>query len=83
MVESAGATLSAPPQDGADASPKAGTCTIPADLLPDAKPGDMFKVQGVADGQVTLEHQGGGDEADDWGSGLNKAAARPPEEEMA
>ena len=73
----AGDSLASPPPDGAGG---AKTVTIPADLLPDAKPGDAFKVQSVADGNVTLEHQAAPDEGENWGEGLTKAAA--PEGEM-
>ena len=73
----AGDSLASPPPDGAGG---AKTVTIPADLLPDAKPGDTFKVQSVADGNVTLEHQAAPDEGENWGEGLTKAAA--PEGEM-
>jgi hypothetical protein len=73
----AGDSLASPPPDGAGGSK---AVTIPADLLPDAKPGDTFKVQSVADGNVTLEHQAAPDEGENWGEGLTKAAA--PEGEM-
>ena len=73
----AGDSLASPPPDGAGG---AKTVTIPADLLPDAKPGDTFKVQSVADGNVTLEHQAAPDDGENWGEGLTEAAA--PEGEM-
>ena len=76
----AGASLEAPPMD-AGAAPGGNTCSVPADLLPGAKPGDTFKVSAVDGGNVTLEHQPGasGDGAEEWGEGLTKAAA-PTEE---
>jgi hypothetical protein len=79
--ESAGATLSAPPPaDGADASAEASakTFSVPVDVLPDAKQGDIFKVQSVADGNVMLEHQAA-EGGDDWGKGLEQAAPRTEE----
>ena len=83
--DSAGAALSAPPPaDGADAPADASakTFSVPVDVLPDAKPGDIFKVQSVADGNVMLEHQAaeGGEEG--WGEGLKKAAPRDEEGAM-
>jgi hypothetical protein len=48
------------------------------DVLPDAKPGDTFKVQSVADGNVMLEHQAAEGSEDGWGDELKKAA--PAEE---
>ena len=66
------------------AAPDAGaakTITVPADLMPEAKLGDTFKVQSVADGNVTLEHESGG-EGDDWGKGLEEAAPRTDEGAM-
>lgn len=74
----AGDSLASPPPEAGGAK----TVTIPADLLPDAKPGDTFKVQSVADGNVTLEHQAAPDEGENWGEDLNKADAPSPEGEM-
>jgi hypothetical protein len=71
----AGDSLATPAPDAG-----AKTVTVPSDLLPDAKPGDTFKVQSVADGNVTLEHQAAPDEGENWGEGLTTDAA--PEGEM-
>ena len=82
--ESAGASLSAPPDGGGDGAPaeaSAKTFSVPVDVLPDAKPGDIFKVQSVADGNVMLEHQAA-EGGDDWGDGLKKAAPRVEEGAM-
>ena len=73
----AGAALGAPPPEGG-----AAPVTVPADLLPGAKPGDTFTVKSVDGGNVTLEHQpgaGGGDEGGDWGEGLTQAAPHTEE----
>ena len=84
--ESAGASLSAPPDGGGDGAPaeaSAKTFSVPVDVLPDATPGDIFKVQSIADGNVMLEHQaaeGGNDE--EWGKGLAEAAPRAEEGAM-
>jgi hypothetical protein len=75
----AGDSLASPA--ATDAAGAAKTITIPADLLPEAKPGDTFKVQSVADGNVTLEHESGG-EGDDWSRGLQEAAPRTDEGAM-
>ena len=82
--ESAGASLSAPPDGGGDGAPaeaSAKTFSVPVDVLPDAKPGDIFKVQSVADGNVMLEHQAA-EGGDDWDDGLIKAAPRVEEGAM-
>jgi hypothetical protein len=72
-----------PPESAGDSLAAAGadskTISVPADLLPEAKPGDTFKVQSVADGNVTLEHQPGESSEDDWGKGLQEAAPRTDE----
>ena len=77
--DSAGDMLAAPPAEGAAPAAAAKTITVPSDLLPEAKPGDTFKVQAVADGNVTLEHQPGAETDEDWGKGLQEAAPRAEE----
>jgi len=75
----AGAALSAaPPDAAAPADGATKTFSVPVDVLPDAKPGDIFKVQSVADGNVMLEHQAAEGSEDGWGDELKKAA--PAEE---
>lgn len=80
-----------PPEGGAGEALAAGapeakakSVSLPSDLLPDAKPGDTFKVQAVTDGNVTLEHmaapQGEGETPEAWGEGLKEAAPRMEEE---
>jgi hypothetical protein len=72
-----------PPEAAGDSLAAAGadskTISVPADLLPEAKPGDTFKVQSVADGNVMLELQPGESGEEDWGKGLQEAAPRTDE----
>jgi hypothetical protein len=75
--EGAGAALAAPAPE-APAEGAAKTFSVPVDVLPDAKPGDTFKVQSIADGNVMLEHQAAEGSEDGWGDELKKAA--PAEE---
>ena len=80
----AGAALSAaPPDAAAPADGAAKTFSVPVDVLPDAKPGDTFKVKSIADGNVMLEHQAteGEDDAQ-WTADAKKAAPAPGEGEM-
>ena len=78
----AGDSLAAPAPGAAAGGAK--TVTVPADLLPEAKPGDTFKVQSIADGNVTLEHQASEAEGtEEWGKGLTQAAAPAAEEGAA
>ena len=74
-IPPAGDSLDAPAETSAK------TFSVPVDVLPDAKPGDIFKVQSVADGNVMLEHQDA-EGGDDWGDGLKKAAPRVEEGAM-
>jgi hypothetical protein len=77
--DDAGAALAAPAAPDASGG---NTCTVPVDLLPNAKVGDEFKVQSIADGNVTLSCEAADDESgEDWGKGLTQAAA-PGEEGM-
>lgn len=75
----AGAELSAPP-----AGTEGTQATVPMDMLPGCKAGDMYKVTSVEGGNVMLEHQpgAGGEEGAGWGEGLTKAAPRGDEGAM-
>ena len=73
----AGDSLAAPAPD----SDGSKTVTVPSDALPDAKPGDVYTVKAVADGNVTLECKSAEGE-DDWGNGLAESAPRGEEGAM-
>lgn len=50
--------------------------TVPMDMLPGCKVGDVYTVKSVADGNAVLDYAPGeGSEEDDWGKGLTAAMA--------
>ena len=49
--------------------------TVPADLMPGCKAGDMYKVVSMDNDNVTLEMTGGGADDGDWEAGAKQAVA--------
>lgn len=55
--------------------------TVPMNLLPGCKPGDMYKVNSVDQGEVQMEHvPGPGEESTDMGAYAQEAKAAVPME---
>ena len=61
----------------AQAAAKDNTVTVPQDMLPNCKPGDIYKVVSADENGVVLEHTDGMSEEEDWNLGAKKAAAEP------